>query len=104
MKHTPGPWKVAEHYGAFRVITASRPVALVLYDGGSEDREVMPNARLIAAAPELLAACKALVDNLIWASGSSDFAPDGIAREGWLKVEPSISQGMAAIAKAEGEA
>ena len=57
-----------------------------------------------AAAPELLAACKALVDNLIWASGSSDFAPDGIAREGWLKVEPSISQGMAAIAKAEGEA
>jgi len=65
MKHTPGPWKVAEHYGAFRVITASRSVALALYDGGSEDGEVMPNARLIASAPELLYACRILVRRIM---------------------------------------
>jgi len=101
MKHTPGPWKVKD--GVIYCADGIPPfdATHTRIDGKGEWEA---NVHLIAAAPELLAACKALVDNLIWASGSSDFAPDGIAREGWLKVEPSISQGMAAIAKAEGEA
>ena len=101
MKHTPGPWKVKD--GVIYCADGIPPfdATHTRIDGKGEWEA---NVHLIAAAPELLAACKALVDNLIWASGSSDFAPDGIAREGWLKVGPSISQGMAAIAKAEGEA
>ena len=35
-----------------------RAIAKVLYDGGSEDREVDDNANLIATVPELLAAAK----------------------------------------------
>ena len=46
-------------YAAPFVCNSLRPIAKVLYDGGSEDPEVNDNAALIAAAPELLEACKA---------------------------------------------
>ena len=55
--HTPGPWSLEEG----RVLTeggwllASLPYTL----GDEEDRA---NARLIAAAPDLLEACKALLE------------------------------------------
>ena len=62
MHHTPGPWKahtlpngshhiIADHWNA--------SIATTMYpDSGSEGREA--NARLIAAAPDLLAALKAI--------------------------------------------
>ena len=33
-----------------------------------------------------------LVEALLWCSGSQDFAPGGVAREGWLKLQPLIDQ------------
>ena len=60
MTHTPGPWTVEGKagYEAPVIRGNGRAIAKVLYDGGSEDREVDDNAVLIAAAPELLAAAK----------------------------------------------
>lgn len=84
--HTPGPWRVVsdppDHEGfvQHRIRATAGPVAEVFYvtkDGAAD-------ARLIAAAPDLLDACKAALD-------------------------PNVSMGLAdtmlrrAIAKATGE-
>jgi len=66
-KHTPGPWKVANKTYPF--VYAIDPVCDVnrfdlLINGGctssgrTKPEELMANARLIAAAPDLLEACK----------------------------------------------
>jgi hypothetical protein len=72
-KHTPGPWEYTEHDigdDAFIVvpcnIVAKNGVFVVDFDGGlyswegakASNDERYANARLIAAAPDLLAACK----------------------------------------------
>lgn len=60
-KHTPGPWHLrynGKHDGDRSVVGRSRDICAM--DGGpSDDMETLANARLIAAAPELLEACKA---------------------------------------------
>ena len=64
MKHTPGPWRVGKNYAS---VVADHPVPEIR---GSDDTEAYGghlicesaaecNQALIAAAPELLAACKA---------------------------------------------
>jgi hypothetical protein len=73
-KHTPGPWKFhrsvrASNFGGYRAGVFGPEAALVAYahGGNSDDRDVAEaNARLIAAAPDLLAALRRLVaeDNL----------------------------------------
>jgi hypothetical protein len=75
-KHTPGPWKIWEQYIA-RITDRHE----VICQWGSYSSEA--DARLIAAAPELLKALKVLVA---------------------LYGEDSVSMGnaRAAIAKAEG--
>ena len=69
MKHTPGPWIVGGPYPAVSVIypvgsddTGDRfKLITQLWDWEHDDppEEVKANARLIAAAPELLEACEA---------------------------------------------
>ena len=92
-QHTPGPWAVADwskgpngeasSYHPFPVIAGSNGhgVAEVLMG----QKKGMANARLIAAAPELLEACR-------------------VALAGLLPYEKSVSRNNleAAIAKAEG--
>lgn len=66
MKHTPGPWAVGvyESTDAFRSIAQHACVcdpetlALIAVTGRADDRQSQVDADLIAAAPELLAACK----------------------------------------------
>jgi len=61
-KHTPGPWKLAWEDGKHGVVASSIPepnvVALVgnRDDGRNDIRKA--NARLMAAAPDLLEACE----------------------------------------------
>jgi hypothetical protein len=88
IKHTPAPWRIEQEpdliaIKAFRLDNASDICAL---PDGKIDQA---NARLIAAAPELLAALRVI-------------AEDG-KRDGWI---PSYHYGEAqkAIAKAEGRA
>ena len=93
MNFTPGPWRLSTldiddivkgefgHGGVY--------VATVQFSRGDiPDAEVEANARLIAAAPDLYEACRALVAGF----GLADLEDD----------DPDIVQGRAAIAKAEG--
>lgn len=84
--HTPGPWTVeADSLGFPTKVTAQGfygSQALIARTFG-----VLSNARLIAAAPELLEACKRLVER------AAEDNPDD-----WAFIEAE-----AAIAKAEGK-
>jgi hypothetical protein len=71
MRHTPGPWQTdqAEHdapYQDIRIHAGKGSICCVwiddapLHDYNAEQRA---NARLIAAAPELLEALKAMLEN-----------------------------------------
>lgn len=91
-EHTPGPWRYELRQGMYPAVEI----------GGKWQRIYVPpplhgvkeceaNARLLAAAPELLAACKAIHD-----LDMSELYPDG------LLDAPLSGQLTAAIAKAEG--
>ena len=83
--HTPGPWTASdERRGIFEIIHDGDLLAQVwgVRPAGDGDLPAEANARLIAAAPELLEACQ---EALVWA--------DNAGLKGRL---------AAAIAKAEG--
>lgn len=102
-KHTPGPWEYVasnEHHGPYVASYAgdvadcyvmSNPLAASIRNGGTsypvhhQGDSADANARLIAAAPDMLEALKACADNL--------------ASLGW---QPAEQVARAAIAKAEG--
>lgn len=91
--HTPGPWKWDESYGA--IVAGEGPNMLVTPIWKSSPAwgysENIANARLIAAAPDLLAACKALLSR-VDANGGTVRSITG----------EQIVAIRAAIAKAEG--
>jgi len=63
-KHTPGPWSIGEHQKiistgwSIRIPSDGSAIAYVL---GERNPELQANARLIAAAPDLLAALQELL-------------------------------------------
>lgn len=115
MSHTKGPWEIdgeitVEGMGAFCIMSPSDVreegpiiVAAVL----DISTEAYPNAgyadanaKLIAAAPDLLEACKQSVELFeAWRDGI--FARLGIH---WIEEPPAIKEMRAAIAKATGKA
>jgi len=71
MAHTPGPWKFRKHLGGEEGEVIAQDVRFdtdFLYIaeifGHYQDDECAANGRLIAAAPDLLAACEA--DQAFW--------------------------------------
>jgi hypothetical protein len=69
-KHTQGPWRVA--IGSRLEIRGPRdeigwPVPVVYNAGLHTDETAQANARLIAAAPELLAALQSIAETFTWA-------------------------------------
>jgi hypothetical protein len=62
-KHTPGPWRVFDVFTDVEIVTDSSTAAatesLVQFKG---QRNARANARLMAAAPELLEHLQALID------------------------------------------
>lgn len=69
-QHTPGPWFYDDSLKGRLVINSERAsVAVVPY----LDREAIANARLIAAAPDILTALKNLLDQ-VQAIGVNGFA------------------------------
>jgi hypothetical protein len=88
--HTPGPWVVDRS----RNIVAHSPVGAVfladVYSGGPGIATANANARLIAAAPDLLAALESLTDVA--------------EHDGECLSEGHITTARAAIARAKGEA
>lgn len=107
-KHTPGPWRV---FGP-----KADPDAVIEYDDdflivgpSTDDPEYAPvpaicnneaNARLISAAPDLLAACE---EALSWAESSIDAQYSGCGDLLKRKLE-ELDFLRAAIAKARGDA
>lgn len=88
-KHTPGPWYAdkLQDLNAFNVFQHGATYSLLtITPDGNSGRDVEPDARLIAAAPELLEALKETIAT--WDSGSQAFP---------------IAMIRAAIAKAEGK-
>ena len=85
-QHTPGPWSIAEGEPDWAIVTENVLVASV-HGEDTENQEA--NARLIAAAPELLGALRTAVFHLM---GKARRDPD--ERE-------VIEQMRDAIAKAE---
>lgn len=99
-KYTPGPWLISDQGKPATFVYALNPHGYnkfwTLVQGGGNsiterttDEELEANARLIAAAPELLEACAAIV---AWCDKNP---PAGDALY-------CINQARAAIAKAEG--
>lgn len=111
MTHTPGPWELRKahpgaHYNLItrtirlpmpntdRLLDSSEGIALQPYNSTSVEyrEEYEPNARLIAAAPELLEATQAHLEE--WHAENRNF----------VRKEPqSIKLARKAIAKAEGK-
>lgn len=89
-KHTPGPWTAAGHGQviAHARLPAWRTLADV-YGVHGDEEQADADARLIAAAPDLLAACEHVRDTI------REFLPT-VMSEDLTAIE-------AAIAKAKGE-
>jgi hypothetical protein len=103
IQHTPGPWKVERQYTATNRFPISHKIdaycsgilAEVTGQGGTET-ENLANARLIAAAPELLEAL-----------GYALRLMEGAEEYGWQELnhgdrEQAQKDARAAISKAEG--
>ena len=91
-KHTPGPWETTGIFVRRNVAVIPKigkaDICAVYADGEIKREEARANARLIAAAPDLLAACKMIASIAV----------------GWQALTPGdIAEVHAAIAKAEGE-
>jgi hypothetical protein len=88
-KYTPGPWSADECRSGFAVYAYKSGDVVVRTEDeegryGAIDNEA--NARLIAAAPELLEALQEII-----------IAADG---EGWSQLDASFTKARAAISKA----
>jgi hypothetical protein len=64
-KHTPGPWQIDKFIGEFVVSSGdtssdpnAREICECYQDGERQDKTDLANARLIAAAPDLLTTLK----------------------------------------------
>jgi hypothetical protein len=94
-KHTPGPWVQAE-YSKLDIVANGDTFIATARDGlnGIARERAIANARLIAAAPELLAALESLVAE--YEPNIKTFATDAPRKAKWQSA-------LVAIAKATGE-
>ena len=77
-KYTPAPWEV--HDGGYNVV--ANDVVLFINGFGADDSELEPNAKLIAAAPDLLEALIAMLDSPY----------DVLSAELWDKAREAIAK------------
>src|SRR5215813_7422945 len=72
-KHTPGPWAVYRHDGSNRLdimaADGDGEGGWIAHDISSPGTEREANARLIAAAPEMLEALREVTKQLAWYAG-----------------------------------
>ena len=105
IKHTPGPWVIdSDGDGKANAIVTSTHLASLdddiceVYGGNMDDDDTrQANARLIAAAPDLLAALRTLANQI---SPDSDDYPDSSY---FRMMQDAEEKALAAIAKAEGK-
>lgn len=100
MKHTPGPWQAVKNGVCQSAVQASNGT-WITHDAGEElsCNEAEANARLIAAAPELLEALQAMLNADLYADGEGIWRFDSSDTE---DGQSAVSKASAAIAKATG--
>lgn len=112
-KHTPGPWEMisgTDEHGCNSIVEILSPYEpdaqfqVALTNGpwdmdGNASEECIANARLIAAAPDMLAIIKEILHAEIIYTGAIE---ESIAACGLDSVAPLKAKIEAAIAKAEG--
>ena len=97
-KHTPGPWNCNRASAAGREIIVSEvsPVDVaVLSHRDKSQSEINANARLIAAAPDLLEALEWCAETLAVFVADGSAAPESV-------IGKNLTTARAAIAKATG--
>ena len=91
-QHTPGPWAYIVPDGYVvrhpQIYSDFGPVANATWLGENKLDQLKSNARLIAAAPDMLEALEEIVS-----------AADG---DGWSQLDADLRKARAAIAKATG--
>ena len=119
-KHTPGPWYVDSVFpdkdrghtfdprvwvGAYSHQDGCKVRLADIPDCFAQDDEQMANARLIAAAPALLAALEALIGSDVVPSTPSDYVRRGYdSFKGWeQRLIAAQNKARAAICAAKGE-
>ena len=112
-KHTPGPWVIADN--PYEVWTSKGPgYGLVAHCApycppslsSEQGREFAANARLIAAAPDLLEALRNLIETARAFGGyhtSAYLNRDAYLHKSWEAMMESIARGRELVAKAEGK-
>ncbi len=92
-KHTPGPWRIIEIRGRAVILEPEQDGHVCKISEWADEyaEEQEANARLIAAAPELLEALENLVS----------LCEAGLNKE--YNIEAELSEPRAAIAKATGD-
>ena len=89
-KHTPGPWRVVDSWNDY-MVESQNGEEIIWQDGPHNTPTINEaNARLIAAAPDLLEALENLADYIDERAGDNECRP--------------LENARAAIAKAKGEA
>jgi len=108
-KHTPGPWDWSPHYktgdgrATWSLIGSQDGYGILSCDGDENSPQGLndeANARLIAAAPELLEALTQIHD--VYAAMRQRLSVD-YANDGWSAETITLDKAKAAIAKATGE-
>ena len=84
--HTPGPWAFAEFHDSPNSVFVQWPYGYAEVNGSRAGRE--SNARLIVAAPDLLAALQAVVSVADRATVEFDMAHAAIAKA--LDLRPNV--------------
>lgn len=96
-KHTPGPWHVEVTASAINVDSDMGGVAQV-FGAENPDDETMPNARLIAASPRLLAIaieCERLLADFDQAADEDN--------EAWSEERKALEELRSVIKEATGQ-
>ncbi|KKM72118.1 hypothetical protein LCGC14_1423760 [marine sediment metagenome] len=105
MKHTPGPWKIGkEPFGVDYMVTGPLSVGIcdITHHVG---QNCEADARLIAAAPEMLDVCQVINKDICeWCQEVVELAEsEGLDSQRCETACPMKTQLRAAIAKAKGE-
>jgi hypothetical protein len=100
-QHTPAPWKI------WRDMDSREPLAIVGPSGdftatiAMENTQAQANARLIAAAPELLEALQATIKSLEWCRDAygKDWPKNSALLEDLAKARAAIAKATASVRK-----
>ena len=101
-RHTPAPWFYQEGADAYTHIVRTGQYYFLCQLAQDTSGEAEANARLIAAAPDLLAALTALLESSVYADGEGSISVENGGCDD-VQHRAIVEQAKAAIAKAKGE-